>query len=80
MVLASDVSSSHKKIPFSKTIFLSSDPDELCQGLNLLPQEKQIGNNSDKINGEMVARVEKLLEYKCISTKELEILLLKSSN
>ena len=33
----------------SKTIFLSSDPNELCDRLKLLLQEKQIGNNSDII-------------------------------
>ena len=31
----------------SKTIFLSSDPDELCNRLKLLLQEKQAGNNSE---------------------------------
>ena len=34
----------------SKTIFLSSDPDELCERLKLLLQEKHVGNNSDIIN------------------------------
>ena len=34
----------------SKTIFLSSNPDELCNRLKLLLQEKQAGNNSDIIN------------------------------
>ena len=41
----------------SKTIFLSSDPDELCKRLKLLLQEKHAGNNSDIINDEIVARV-----------------------
>ena len=54
----------------SKTIFLSSDANELCDGLKLLLQEKQAGNNSDIINAEIVAIVDKLLEYKCISKKE----------
>ena len=49
----------------SKTIFLSSDPNELCDRLKLLLQEKQAGNNSDVINQEIVAIVDKLLEYKC---------------
>ena len=31
----------------SKTIFLSSDPNELCHKLRLLLQEKQAGNNYD---------------------------------
>ena len=48
----------------SKTIFLSSDPIELCDRLKLILQEKQAGNNSDIINQEIVAIVDKLLEYK----------------
>ena len=54
----------------SKTIFLSSDPDELCDRLKLLLQEKHAGNNSDIINEEIVAIIDKLLEYKCISKKQ----------
>ena len=55
---------------FTKTIILSSNPDELCNRLQLLLQEKHAGNNSDIINKESVAIVEKLLEYKCISKKQ----------
>ena len=44
------------------TIFLSENPDELCDRLKLLLQEKQAGNNSDIINDEIVAIVDKLLE------------------
>ena len=54
----------------SKTIFLSTDPDELCDRLKLLLQEKQAGNNSDINNNEIVAIVDKFLEYKCISRKQ----------
>ena len=54
---------------FTKTIFLSSDPDEFCNRLKLLLQEKNAGNDSDIINNEIVAIVDKLLEYKCISKK-----------
>ena len=53
----------------SKTKFLSSDPDELCNRIRLLLQEKQAGNNSDIINQETVAIVDNLLEYECISKK-----------
>ena len=60
----------------SKTIFLSSDPKELCDRLRLLLQEKHAGNNSDIINDEIVAIVDKLLEYKCISKKEHKQILL----
>ena len=61
----------------SKTIFLSSDPDELCNRLKLLLQEKHAGNNSDLINQEIVAIVDKLLEYKCISKKQHKQILIK---
>ena len=61
----------------SNTIFLSSDADDLCNRLKLLLQEKQAGNNSDIINQEIVAIVDKLLEYKCISKKQHKQILLK---
>ena len=61
----------------SKTIFLSSDPNEFCDRLKLLLQEKHAGNNSDVINEEMVAIIDKLSEYKCISKKHHEQILIK---
>ena len=61
----------------SKTIFLSSDPDELCDRLKLLLQEKQAGNNSDINNDEIVAIVDKLLEYKRISKKQHKQILIE---
>ena len=61
----------------SKTIILSSDPNELCNRLKLLLQEKHAGNNSDMINDEIVAIVDKLLEYKCISKKQHKQILIK---
>ena len=61
----------------SKTIFLSSDANELCDRLKLLLQEKHAGNNSDIINDEIVAIVDKLLEYKCISKKQHKQILYK---
>ena len=54
----------------SKTIFLSSDPDELCDRLKLLLQEKHARNNSDIINNEVVAIIDALLKYKCITKKQ----------
>ena len=53
-----------------KTIFLSSDPNELCDRFNLILQKKHAGNNSNIINVEIVAIYDKLLEYKCISKKQ----------
>ena len=61
----------------AKTIILSSDPNELCYRLRLLLQEKHAGNNSDIINDEIVAIVDKLLEYKCISEKQHKQVLIK---
>ena len=42
-VSASGVSKSHKNKFFSKTRFLSSDPNEFCDRLKVLQQEKQAG-------------------------------------
>ena len=53
----------------SKTIFLLSDPNELCDRLRLLLQKKHGCNNSNLIDEEIVAIIDKLLEYKCISKK-----------
>ena len=63
----------------SKTIFLSTGPNELSDRLKLLLQEKQAGNNSDIINKEIIAIVDKLLEYKCISEKQHQQILIKCS-
>ena len=46
----------------SKTTFLPSDSNELCDRLKLLVQEKQAGNNSNIINQEIIAIFDKLLE------------------
>ena len=62
---------------FTKTIILSSDPNELCDRLKLLLQEKHGGNNSNLIDEEIVAIVDKLLEYKCISKKQHKQILIK---
>ena len=61
----------------STTLFLLSDPDELCNRLKLLLQEKQAGNVSDIINQEIVAIVDKLSEYKCLSKKQHKQILFK---
>ena len=61
----------------SNRIFLPSDPDELCNGLKLLLQEKHAGSNSNIINQEIVAIVDKQLEYKCVSKKQHKQIFLK---
>ena len=52
---------------------------ELCERLKILLQEKQAGNTSDMINQKIVAIIDKLVEYRCISTKQIKILLFKCS-
>ena len=61
----------------SNTKFLPSDPAELCDRLTLLLQEKHAGKNPNKINDEIVAIVDKFLEYKCISKKQQKQTLIK---
>ena len=61
----------------SKTIFSSSDLDELCDRLKLLLQEKHGGNKSDLLFDEKVALVDKLSEYNCISKKQHKQILIK---
>ena len=61
----------------SKAIFLSSDPTELCDKLILLLQEKQTGNNLVLTNQAIIAIVDELLQYKCISKKQHKQLLIK---
>ena len=51
-------------------IFLPSDPDELVDKLKLLYFEKFGGNDSFLINEEIIAIVDKLLEYECISPSQ----------
>ena len=62
---------------FTKTIILSSDPNELCDRLKLLLQEKHGVNNSNLIDEEIVAIIDKLLEYKCLSKKLHKQILIK---
>ena len=59
------------------TIFLSENPDDLCDRLKLLLQGKHAGNNSDIINDEIVVIIDKLLEYKCINKKQHKQILTK---
>ena len=61
-------------------IFLSEIPNELCDRLKLIIQEKKVGINPDLINEEIVAIADKLLEYNPISTKQHKFLQLKCLN
>ena len=63
-----------------KTIFISEKPKEICDRLKSILQEKQAGKNSDVVNREMGAIIDKLLEYNCMTPthhkKLLKILML----
>ena len=61
----------------SKTMFLSSNPNELCNRLKLLLQENHGGNKSNLIDEEIVAILDNLLEYKCFSKKQHKQILIK---
>ena len=54
----------------SKTKILCSDPNELWDRLRISSQERHGGNISNSIDKEIVALVDKLLDYKCISEKQ----------
>ena len=51
-------------------VFLPSDPDELVDHLKLLYFEKLGGNHSFLLNEQIIAIVDKLLEYECITTNQ----------
>ena len=58
------------------TIFLSENPNELCDKLKLIIQEKRAANISNIIDEKLVDIADKLLEHRCISTKQRKFLLL----
>ena len=62
-----------------KTTFLSPGLIEFSDRSKLILQEKQAGNDSDLINDELVAMVDKSIEYECISTKQQKQTLSKSN-
>ena len=54
----------------SDTKFLPSDPNKLCNRLKLLLREKRAGKNSNNFNGKIIAIIDILVKYKCISKKQ----------
>ena len=65
MMLHKPPASTAGSLKESKTRFLSSNANQICDRLKELPQEKQTGNISDKIDDEIAVIVDKLLEDKC---------------
>ena len=59
---------------------LPENPDEFCERLNYLLHEKQAGRSFDIIIEKNVAIADKLLEYRCISTRQHSFLTPKCSN
>ena len=57
------------------SLLLPENLSELYERSKVLLQEKRAGNNFDIINEEIVAVVDKLLEYKCTSTIQQKNLL-----
>ena len=51
-------------------VFLTSDPDELVDQLKLLYFEKLGGNDNPQLKKQIIAIVDKLLEYECITTNQ----------
>ena len=60
------------------TVSLLSDPNELCDRLKVLLQQKQARNSSDIFNDGIVATFDKLLENKCMSKKQHKQFFFKS--
>ena len=55
---------------FTQFIFLPSDPDELVDQFKLLYLEKVGGNDNPQLNEQIIAIIDKLLEYECITTNQ----------
>ena len=51
-------------------VFVPSDPDELVDQLKLVYFEKLGGNDNPQLNKQIIAIVDKLLEYECITTNQ----------
>ena len=64
----------------SNTIFLPSDPNELCNRLKTSLLQKQACSNSNINNDEILAMVDILLEYKCNPMKQHKLFLYKCLN
>ena len=68
--LNGETSRSSTRSSTQQYIFLPSDPDEIVDQLKLLYFEKVGGNDSFLINEQIIAIIDKLLEYECISPSQ----------
>ena len=53
-----------------EVIFLSDNPNEICDRLHLIIQEKQARNDTTRFDNELVAKIDKILEYKSITSTQ----------
>ena len=68
--LSRKLSRSNSQSYTNQYIFLPSDPDELVDQLELLYFEKLGGNDNPQLNEQIIAIVDKLLEFECITTNQ----------
>ena len=68
--LNGEYSRSYARSSTQQYIFLPSDPDEIVDQLKLLYFEKVGGNDNPQLNEQIIAIVDKLLEYECISPSQ----------
>ena len=68
--LSRSISQSYARSYTNQYVFLPSDPDELVDQIKLLYFEKFGGNDSFLLNEQIIAIVDKLLEYECITTSQ----------
>ena len=68
--LKGETSRSSTRSSTQQYIFLPSDPDELVDQLKLLYFEKVGGNDSFLINEQILAIIDTLLEYECITPSQ----------
>ena len=60
---------------FQEIFFLSENPNELCNSIRLIIQEKQCGNDSNRFDSEIYAIIDEFLKYKYITPTEHKNLL-----
>ena len=58
-------------------MFLFIDPNEFVDRINLLHQVKKAGNDSENISDEIIATVDKLLEYGSVTKEDHTIFMEK---
>ena len=58
--------------PNTKIIFLPSDPDEFVDQIKLIVFEKVGRIDNPMLNEQIIAIVDKLLEYECITTNQYQ--------